>query len=85
MKVKHWTFLGILIISIISSITSQYQFVLISALALAPTVILYPNLSLDELHNDKRSYSGLRLMFHPIILFFLLTFTHHAWIDFFRI
>lgn len=84
MKVKYCAFLCILVMVIVSLITSQYHFILITALAVAPTVVLYPNVSLDELHNNKESFSRLKLLIHPLVVFLVLMLTQHKWIAFFN-
>ncbi len=82
MDVQRATIIGIGTVTALTMMTSRYEFILITSLALLPTFLMHRRKTLSNLHADKKAYAGIKITLHPVLIFFVLTLTHNYWLNY---
>ena len=59
------------------------EFFYILLVSIFPLNIFHWNNTLREIHENKSTYKGLRILMFPPLIFFFLTFTHQKWLPLF--
>jgi hypothetical protein len=80
MKVYLAIFLGLVAMFIVSIFHGSFEFLLILTLSLLPLLTLHGKKELKVVHGDEKIYSGFKVLYHPLVIFFVLTLTHQLWL-----
>lgn len=57
------------------------EFFIILLLSILPLNLMYGSRSLKEIHQDKNTYRGWRVMIYPPLIFGVLMLTHSFWLN----
>lgn len=82
MKLINFSLLSLIIVFPISIMMDQFVFFIILFLSILPINILHGNRHIKDFHRDKTTYTGLKILTYPLIIFFFLTLTHHRWMEY---
>lgn len=59
------------------------EFFYMALVSIFPLNIFHWNNTLREIHENKSTYKGLRILMFPPLIYFFLIVTHHKWLPLF--
>lgn len=79
MKVYRVTVVCLIGATVFSVVTDIYLYSIILAISLTPMLVLHGKKDLAEVHKNKLVFEGIKVLHHPLLIYFFLLLTHQIW------
>ena len=80
MKIITASIIACVLTFLFTSFLNKMEFFYILFISILPLNIFHWNNTLNEIHENKSTYKGVRILMYPPFIFFFLTLTHQKWL-----
>jgi membrane protein implicated in regulation of membrane protease activity len=81
MKLIYFSICAVLVGAIWVVFFGYVEFFVILLISILPLNLMYGSRSLKDIHQDKDTYRGWRLMIYPPVIYGVLMLTHSFWLN----